>query len=299
MHAPHGLVDGVLLDALPSLQTVQGEAEVVFDGCLVELAVVLGIEVLQYLHLFNIGLADVGRQVEVEGRDGLPAVHLVLCRLHADAGQYAGGLYALGWPALAVSGLEPVLQYLFQWVLHAGQALRRVVVLVVDVKVVVLHGLACIFREQVVINEWLGGFAGEFHHHAGRRVRVHVGVLARHVVVFYVDDFQEYVPRLGLACHAPCVAVLDVYLRHVLARAFHQLVFHHVLYLLHAHLALPLHRDAVGYLGDEGLVLALFGGEHRLADGSCYLLFIEPDDSPVSFFYGLYHNVSCVVIDVC
>ena len=222
-------------------------------------------------------------------------MHFVLYGLHADTPEYAGGLYPLGRPALAVSCLESVAQDLVEWVLYACQRLGRVVVLVVNVQVVALHGLLCLLGQQVVVDEGLGGLAAELHHHAGRRVGVHVGVLACNVVVLDVDYFEEYVPCLSLSCHAPCVAVLDVGLCHVLARTLHQFVLHHVLYLFHGHLAASPHRDAVGNLFYQSLVVAFVGGKHCLADGGRNLLLVESHYSSISFYYGLYHIAFLII----
>ena len=54
VHPAYGLVDGVLLDALTSLKSGQRYVEVVVDGCIVEFAIVFGVEVFQHLHLFYI-----------------------------------------------------------------------------------------------------------------------------------------------------------------------------------------------------------------------------------------------------
>ena len=50
----HGLVDGMLLQALLPLQSFEREVQVVLDGSLVEVAEILSGEILQFLHLFYI-----------------------------------------------------------------------------------------------------------------------------------------------------------------------------------------------------------------------------------------------------
>ena len=290
VHAVHRLVDGVLLDALQTAQTGQRQGEVILKLDVVELAVVLAHELLKHLHLFNITLTHVRSQVEVESGNALTAVHLVLHRFHRDTADDGGRLDALGGTALAVTGLEAVLEDLVQRVLDAGHRLGGIVVLVVDVQIVVLHGLAHLLGEQVVVDEGLGGLAGELHHHAGGGVGVHVGVLARHVVVLDVDDLQEHVARLGLAGHGAGRAVADVVLGHVGARALHQLVLHEVLNLLHRHLALALHGNAVGDLLDQGGILTAVGGEHGLTNGCGNLLLVEAYDTSVSLKYSLNHS---------
>ena len=158
-----------------------------------------------------------------------------------------------------------------------------------DVQIVVLHSVTCIFAQQIVIHKGFCGLAGELHHHSCGRVGVHVGVLTRHVVVLDVDYLQEDVGGLCLTRYAACVAVLDIGFRHILSRTLHQFVLHHVLDSLHGHLRLSLHGYSVGYLAYQSLVLTLFGGEHSLTDSSSYLLFVESNDASISLLNGLYH----------
>ncbi len=289
MHAAHGLVDGVLLGALAARQPVQGLANVVYQRLVVQLTVALAVQFLQGLQLLDVGQPHVGGQVEVEGRYGLTAVHLVLGALHRYAGQHRRRLDALGRPRCAVTGNEAARQDVIQRVLNAGQRLRGVIVLVVYVQVVVLHGVAALVREQVVVDEGLGGLRRKLHHHARRRVGVHVGILARHVVRLDVDDVQKHVARLGLAGYRPLVAIGYVLRRHVLAARLHQLHLHHVLYLFHRHLAVAALRYVVRYLVQQAFVLAPVGVHHGLAYGSHNLLLVESNDASVSLYNCLYH----------
>ena len=142
MNPAYSLVDGMLLDALSALESCQGSLQEVVYGSIVQLAVVLGIQLLQHLHLLDIRTADEGSQIIVEGRNGLTAVHLVLYGLHADTAQDAGCLDTLGRAALAMTSLEAMLQNLVQRMLNAGERLGGIVVLVVNMQVVILHGLA-------------------------------------------------------------------------------------------------------------------------------------------------------------
>ena len=54
MNPSHGLVDGMLLDALTSLKACQGHIQEIIDGGIVQLAVILGIQILQHLYLLDI-----------------------------------------------------------------------------------------------------------------------------------------------------------------------------------------------------------------------------------------------------
>ena len=72
-----------------------------------------------------------------------------------------------------------------------------------DMQIVVFYRLLDLFAQQVIVNERLGRFAGELHHHAGGRVGIHIGILAGDVVGFDIDDLQEHIACLGF-----CGAIL-------------------------------------------------------------------------------------------
>ena len=198
-----------------------------------------------------------------------------------------------------MSGNEAAGQDVVKRMLHAGERLRGVVVLVVYVQQVVLHSLAGIVREEVVVNEGFRALRRKLHHHASRRVGIHVGILARDVVVLHVHDVEEDVARLGLAGDGALVAVGDVLLRHVLAARLHQLQLHSVLNLLHIHLRLASLRHVVGNLVHQALVLTLVGLHHSLAYGGHDFLFIEADDATVALHNCLYHNSFIVLGCYC
>ena len=178
---------------------------------------------------------------------------------------------------------------MIQRVLHAGQRLRGIVVLVVNVEVVLLHGLAHLVAEEVVVNERLGGLRSKLHHHSRGRVCVHICIFARDVVALDVDDLEEHLTRLCLASDTALVAVLDIYLGHVFAGALHEFELHKVLDFFHGHLRLASHGDAVCNLMYEVLVFALVGAKHSFADSGNNLLFVETDDASVTFDYCLDH----------
>ena len=96
MHAVHGLVDGVLLQAFAALQSVERLLYVVVDWRIIEVAQVFACQLLQVLYLFLLRHAYVWSQIEVEGWDGLAAVHLVLAGFERDTSQHGCGLDALG-----------------------------------------------------------------------------------------------------------------------------------------------------------------------------------------------------------
>ena len=120
--------------------------------------------------------------------------------------------------------------------LEAGEALGRIVVLVVDMDVAAGHRLAYLLGEKAFVHVGLCRLGCELHHHAGRGVGVHVGILAGDVVGLRINDALEDFPALRLAGEVALVAVGYVLLRHLLARALHQFHLHAVLNFLNAHL---------------------------------------------------------------
>ena len=88
-----------------------------------------------------------------------------------------------------------------QWVLHACERLGGIVILVVDVNVTVLGSGTHVFIEKIVIDERLGGLAGELHHHACRCIGIHVGILAGDVVLLGTDNLLKHLACLGTTCN--------------------------------------------------------------------------------------------------
>ena len=188
-----------------------------------------------------------------------------------------------------MTGNEPTLEDVVERMLHACERLCGIVVLVVYVQVVVFHGITALLREQVVVDEWLCGLRGELHHHSSRRVGIHVGVLARDIVILGIDDFQEQVARLGPARHAAFLPIVDVASCHLLAGALHQFQFHLVLDVLDAHLAAATLTDTVGDALNERLILSGWGCQHRLADRRFDFFLVIADDTAITLQYCLNH----------
>ena len=188
-----------------------------------------------------------------------------------------------------MTGDETVVENIVERMLYAGERFGGIVVFVVDVDISGADGIAHHGGNQVVVDEGFCCLGSEFHHHAGRRVCVHVGILASDVVVLRFDDLQEHVASLGAACYGALVAICNVAFGHLFSRTLHQFEFHFVLYLLDSHLFVAGHTYAVGNFLYEGFVFAEIGGEHGLAYGGFDFFFIVADDSAVAFDDCLYH----------
>ena len=158
------------------------------------------------------------------------------------------------------------------------------------------HGIAGFLRKKIVVNKGLGGLAREFHHHSRRGIGVHIGVLARDVVAFGLDDFQEHVAGLGAASDASLVAICYIAFRHFLAGGVHELHFHAVLNLFNCHAFVAGDAYAVGYFLNEGFVFATLGLKHGFSDGGFDFFFIIAYHASVAFDDSLYHCVWWILL---
>jgi len=292
--AADGLVDGVLAGALGSLESDKVALDIVVNLGGFQLAVIFVLHFGNLVDFLLEGLPDIGSEIEVEGGDCLAAMHLVLDCLHGNAGEDARRFNPLRRAGLAVARLESMLENQVERVLDTGQGLRRIVVLVMDMDVIVLHRLADIFGEEAFIHIGLGRLGGEFHHHAGRGVGVHVGILPGDVVDLGIDDVLENLGGFSFAGEVALVAVGDIFLRNFLAGALHELHLDAVLDILDAHFLLVYLGNGLGDLGCKDDVLPIFGNGHGLEDCGHDFLVVEVDVSSVTFQYALYHSWQCV-----
>ena len=193
-----------------------------------------------------------------------------------------------------MSGEESVFQNLVEGMLYAGQTLGRVVVLVVYVDIAVLYGLFHVFGQQAFVYERLRGFGCELHHHACRSVCIHVRVLPGDVGSLGFDDFLEDFAGLGFSGEIPLVTVCDVFLGHFFSRTVHQLHFHMILDVLHAHAFGSDLRDGGCDFGSEHNIFTLFRDVHRLQYGINDFPLVKLDNTPVTLYHKFYHNQRCL-----
>ena len=279
----------MLLETFVTLQKNQVAFYIVINLRIIQQLQVKTRQMFDVLYFFDIALPYIGSQIEVERRNGLPAVHLVLYGFHRDTGHDGSRLYTLGGTAFTVSGLESMFKNLVQRMLDAGERFGGIIILVMDVQVVVTHCPQRFFRKQIVVHERFGRFRCELHHHAGRRIGIHVGILTGHVVRFRFHYFKKHFTCLCLAGNAALVTIGDVALCHFLSRRSHQFHFHHVLNLFYGRLFLAPEFNAVDNLINEDFILAGVCRQHCLADGGGNLLAVKAHDATISLDYCLYH----------
>ena len=117
----HRLVDGMLTHSVDARQLIEGLFEIIHEHLIIELTVVLSVEVLQCLQLLDIGQTHIGSQIEVEGRNSLTAMHLVLGTFQRDTGKDGCRLNTLGRTAGTMTGNKTLCQDIVERVLYTGQ----------------------------------------------------------------------------------------------------------------------------------------------------------------------------------
>ena len=181
--------------------------------------------------------------------------------------------------------------------LNTGKRLGRIIILIVNVQIIMLHGITNIFRQQEVVNKRLCCFRCKFHHHTRRSIGIHVGILACNFIVLNVHNLHEHVTGLCLTCYRTLVTILNILLCNILASTLHELNLHGILNVLNTHLRLTLLSYMVGDATDKSFVLAFFGVHHGLSNGCLYFQIVKTDYSSVTFYYCLNHKCLMIKVD--
>ena len=156
-------------------------------------------------------------------------------------------------------------------------------------QIIILDSRSRFFAQQIIIHKRLGRFAGELHHHTGRRIRIHIGILAGNIIRLDIDDLQEHIPGLGFPGNASLIPVSNIFLGYIFAAAVHKLQLYRILYIFHRHLRRTFKRNAVRYLADQLHIFAHRCMQHSFSDSRSYLFLVETNDTSVSFDYCLNH----------
>ena len=112
--------------------------------------------------------------------------------------------------------------------------------------IVMLYSITALRRQQVVVDKRLGTLGGEFHHHTGRRVGIHIRILTGDIIILDIHNVEKDITCLCLAGNGTLVTISDVSLCHILTGTLHQFHLYGVLNLLHRHLGVTLGGNAVG-----------------------------------------------------
>ena len=199
MYTADGAVDGMCEHTVAAGKSVETGSLEVLEFNVIHIGEVFAVQLFKIFDFFDKRRAHIRRKIEVKCRYCLAAVHLVLCRLKRYTCNHTCSFDTLGRTALAMPCNKAILKDAVERMLHAGKALGRVVVLVVNMYIVMTNCVERFFTQQIIVYIRLGGFRREFHHHAGRRVGIHVGVFACDLIIFCFDDFDKHIAGLGLA----------------------------------------------------------------------------------------------------
>ena len=207
MHSSYGTVHSLLTHAVDASLVAKRFNQIVLDLLCVEFRILLSFILLKATELLQIGHVDVWCEIEVESRNCLSTMHLILSSLERNTRLNTGSFYTLSRTALGMSSLQTMLKDGIKRVLYAGKRLGWIVVLVMNMYITALHGTLHLFVKQIVIDERLGAFAGKLHHHAGRSVGIHIGILACDIIILRANDTLKNLASLGLTRYASCIAV--------------------------------------------------------------------------------------------
>ena len=207
MHATYGTVHGLLTHSVDASLVAKRLNQIVLDLLGVEFRILLSFILLKATELLQIGHVDVWCEIEVESRNCLSTMHLILSSLERNTRLNTGSFYTLSRTALGMSSLQTMLKDGIKRVLYACKRLGWIIVLVMNMYISAFHSSLNLFIKQIVINEWLGAFAGKLHHHSGRSVGIHIGILACDIIVLCANDTLENLASLCLTRYASCIAV--------------------------------------------------------------------------------------------
>ena len=290
MYTAYRAIDRLLLDSFFACQSVEFLIEIIIDRCLIKMRIICVHKFFNDLYLLDIAQSHIRSKIEIKCGNGLSSVHFVLSRLHRDTAQDTRGFYAFGRTRLPMSGTKPLFQYLVERVLYTRQTLGRIVIFIMDMNVSMTYGVSYFITQQIIIDKRFCRLAGEFHHHAGRSIGIHIGIFPSDVVGLGIDDIEKHLSRLGLTGNATLIPISDILLCDFLTRTFHQFHFDPILNFLHRHLFTAIASNAVGYFTDQRFVFSLFGMEHRFADSRHDFFFVEADNTAITFDNSLYHT---------
>ena len=156
-------------------------------------------------------------------------------------------------------------------------------------QIIILNSRSHFFAQQIIIHKRLSCFAGELHHHTGRRIRIHISILAGNIVRLDIDNLQKHIPCLCFPGNASLIPISNIFLSYILAAAVHKFHFYSILYIFHRHLRRTFKRNAVRYLADQLHIFSHLSMQHSFSNSRSYLFLVETNDTSVSFDYCLNH----------
>ena len=274
MNTTYGAVHCLLTHALNASLVAERLIEIVLYTFGIKFWILLSHIILDTMQLLEICHVNIRSEIKVESWDSLTAVHLVLSCLERDTSLNTGSLDTLSRTALGMSSLQTVLKNGIERMLHTSERLGWVIILVVNMDIATLHSALHLLVEQIVIDERLGALAGKLHHHTGRSVGIHIGILASDIIVLGTDDTLENLASLGLTSDASGIAVRDIFTSHIWL-CLHELELHEILYSLDTHKRLAILGDIIGNSSSKDSIDTCATCVHCLTDSIFNLTEVE------------------------
>ena len=234
-------------------------------------------------------------------RDGLAAVLVAGYLRHDLGGDVAGGGEAVGLLDQRSGDDGAVLQHILQIDQVAVVHMLGVIIRVMEVDDALIVGLHDVLGQQNAVGDVPADFAGHIVPLGGVHHRVLVGVLLLGLLVVALDEAEDLVVGgIGLTHQRTGVAVGDIVLGHLESAVGHDIVLHHILYLLHGRcavhlLALQVHglRDALDLHRRHPIyflhgLVGLGDGDNDLGDVEAHLGAVSLDDLHGTSSYLIY-----------
>ena len=234
-------------------------------------------------------------------RDGRSAVLVAGYLCHDLGGDVAGGGEAVGLLDQRSGDDGAVLQHILQIDQVAVVHMLGVIIRVMEVDDALIVGLHDVLGQQNAVGDVPADFTGHIVPLGGVHHRVLVGVLLLGLLVVALDEAEDLVVGgIGLTHQRTGVAVGDIVLGHLESAVGHDIVLHHILYLLHGRcavhlLALQVHglRDALDLHRRHPIyflhgLVGLGDGDNDLGDVEAHLGAVSLDDLHGTSSYLIY-----------
>ena len=245
--------------------------------------------------------ADLHEGGQMSQRDGLSAVLVAGYLRHDLGGDVAGGGEAVGLLDQRSGDDGAVLQHILQIDQVAVVHMLGVIIRVMEVDDALIVGLHDVLGQQNAVGDVPADFAGHIVPLGRVHHRVLVGVLLLGLLVVALDEAEDLVVGgIGLTHQRTGVAVGDIVLGHLESAVGHDIVLHHILYLLHGRcavhlLALQVHglRDALDLHRRHPIyflhgLVGLGDGDNDLGDVEAHLGAVSLDDLHGTSSYLIY-----------
>ena len=171
---------------------------------------------------------------EVESRDGLPSMLLILIGLEYNRSQCGVALDTLWSTNTAVLGKETTLVEILEVVLYASCCLGRIIVKVVDMNIANLMSARVDVGNKIFACIVFSHLGGKSHHLPGGGICTHIGIAQVGIVLFDLDNTIHGVlqARTLITLYRTPLTIDNILLGNK-GVGCHKSLFHHILYIFY------------------------------------------------------------------